>query len=95
MLVYITYITYSNLLFLAKKCSSFGTIENGKVLSTKTDFHFGDIVSFQCDFGYEMSGGSILICNSNGEWNGTAPSCKCKTVFFIFVASRTVKSIKK
>ncbi|KAG8179313.1 hypothetical protein JTE90_016418 [Oedothorax gibbosus] len=76
--------TYSlNKTCVPKKCSSFGSIENGKVLSTKTDFHFGDIVSFQCDFGYEMSGGSILLCNSNGEWNGTAPSCSfahCPTI---------------
>ncbi|GIY99818.1 neurogenic locus notch 2 [Caerostris extrusa] len=66
-----------------KSCSAFGTIENGQVLSTKSEYHFGDLVSFQCDFGFVMSGSSVLLCNSNGEWNGTVPSCKfahCPTI---------------
>ncbi|KAF8796738.1 CUB and sushi domain-containing protein 1 [Argiope bruennichi] len=59
-----------------KSCPGFGPIENGRILSTKSEFHFGDLVSFQCDFGFVMSGSSVLLCNSNGEWNGTVPSCK-------------------
>ena len=62
----------------AKMCPSLGEIENGKILSTKTEFRFGDIVNFQCDFGFVMSGNPVLLCNSNGEWNGTIPSCRCK-----------------
>ena len=41
-------------------------------------FHFGDLVSFQCDFGYIMSGSASLLCTSGGIWNGTVPECQCK-----------------
>lgn len=51
--------------------------ENGKLLSTKNSYHFGDIVQFQCDFGFVMSGFSSLLCTSSGTWNGTAPECQC------------------
>lgn len=61
-------------------CPSLASPENGKLLSTKASYHFGDIVQFQCDFGYVMSGFSSLLCTSSGTWNGTAPECQCKKV---------------
>lgn len=64
-------------------CPSLQSPENGKLLSTKSAFHFGDIVQFQCDFGYVMSGFSSLLCTSSGTWNGTAPECQCK-FFFVY-----------
>lgn len=59
-------------------CPQLTPPENGKLLSTKTNYHFGDIVQFQCDFGFVMSGFSSLLCTSSGTWNGTAPECQCK-----------------
>lgn len=59
-------------------CPTLVPPENGNILSTKTSYHFGDIVEFQCDFGYVMSGFSSLLCTSSGTWNGTAPECQCK-----------------
>lgn len=40
--------------------------------------HFGDLVRFQCNFGYVIAGPSALICTSSGAWNGTIPECQCK-----------------
>ncbi|KAH1029276.1 uncharacterized protein LOC109533262 isoform X1 [Dendroctonus ponderosae] len=57
-------------------CPSLNAPENGAILSTKEKYHFGDLVRFQCDFGYVMSGSSALLCTSNGAWNGTVPDCK-------------------
>lgn len=59
-------------------CPSLNSPENGILLSTKSSYHFGDVVEFQCDFGYVMSGFSSLLCTSSGTWNGTAPECQCK-----------------
>lgn len=59
-------------------CPPLSSPENGKLLSTKDAYHFGDIVQFQCDFGFVMSGFSSLLCTSSGTWNGTAPECQCK-----------------
>lgn len=59
-------------------CSTIQAPENGIVLSTKDKYHFGDLVSFQCDFGYVMIGSASLLCTSTGVWNGTIPECQCK-----------------
>lgn len=60
-------------------CPPLGPPENGKLLSTKDAYHFGDIVQFQCEFGFVMSGFSSLLCTSSGTWNGTAPLCQCES----------------
>lgn len=64
-------------------CPPLASPENGKLLSTKNAYHFGDIVQFQCDFGFIMSGFSSLLCTSSGTWNGTAPECQCKFLIII------------
>ena len=58
-----------------KQCPSLKNPMNGKLLSTKSKYHFGDFVHFYCDFGYVMIGSQTLICTSNGQWNGTVPEC--------------------
>ncbi|XP_050541159.1 sushi, von Willebrand factor type A, EGF and pentraxin domain-containing protein 1 [Daktulosphaira vitifoliae] len=57
-------------------CPTLVVPENGIILSTKDSYHFGDLVSFQCKFGYIMSGSSSLLCTSTGIWNGTVPQCQ-------------------
>ncbi|XP_067122803.1 uncharacterized protein [Centruroides vittatus] len=59
-----------------KMCPKLKNPVNGILLSTKSMYHFGDIVHFQCDFGYHMIGTSTLLCTSNGVWNGTMPTCE-------------------
>ncbi|XP_069668601.1 uncharacterized protein uif isoform X2 [Periplaneta americana] len=56
-------------------CPSLQAPENGLILSTKDMYHFGDLVSFQCNFGYVMAGSASLLCTSAGAWNGTVPEC--------------------
>ena len=51
---------------------------NGQLLSTKEKHHFGDRVSFQCNFGYIIAGSNSLQCTSNGAWNGSVPECQRK-----------------
>lgn len=58
-----------------KQCPNLHSPENGILLSIKEQYHYGDLVQFQCNFGYVMSGSRSLVCNSNGEWNGTVPEC--------------------
>ncbi|KAK6617037.1 hypothetical protein RUM44_005394 [Polyplax serrata] len=57
-------------------CPKLHSPDNGILLTTKDKFHFGDLVSFQCDFGYIMSGSASLLCTSGGIWNGTVPECQ-------------------
>lgn len=58
-------------------CPALTSPENGIILSTKKQYHFGDLVNIKCDFGYLMQGSSSLLCLSNGQWNGTVPMCYC------------------
>lgn len=69
-------------------CPDLTAPENGVLLSTKEKYHFGDLASFQCNFGYVMSGSSSLLCTSTGVWNGSIPECKCN-----FATARVVPSI--
>ncbi|XP_077268738.1 sushi, von Willebrand factor type A, EGF and pentraxin domain-containing protein uif isoform X1 [Temnothorax americanus] len=57
-------------------CPPLTAPENGKLLSTKEQHHFGDLIRFQCNFGYVLSGSSAVICTSAGVWNGTIPECQ-------------------
>ncbi|CAH1282118.1 unnamed protein product [Diabrotica balteata] len=57
-------------------CPTLTSPENGVILTTKDKYHFGDLVKFQCDFGYVMTGSTSLLCTSSGVWNGTVPECK-------------------
>lgn len=59
-------------------CPALTVPENGKLLTTKAKHHFDDVVRFQCNFGYVMSGSSSLRCLSNGQWNASVPECMCK-----------------
>lgn len=59
-----------------KLCPHVKSPENGLLLSTRSSFHFGDVVHFQCHFGYVMEGSSTLLCTSTGVWNGTEPTCR-------------------
>ena len=48
-------------------------------------YHFGDLVSFQCNFGYVMSGPASVLCTSAGAWNGTVAECHCKYTSLRFI----------
>ena len=39
---------------------------------------FGSVANYSCDNGYELVGPSTRMCQANGSWSDTAPSCKGK-----------------
>ncbi|XP_055973137.1 sushi, von Willebrand factor type A, EGF and pentraxin domain-containing protein 1 [Sorex fumeus] len=53
------------------------TWENSKGSSNihATNFLYGTMVLYTCHPGYELLGNPLLICQEDGIWNGTAPSC--------------------
>ncbi|CAG0905248.1 unnamed protein product [Darwinula stevensoni] len=64
-----------------KMCPPLEAPDHGQLLATKRKWHFGDVVSFTCDFGYIMEGSSSLRCLSTGRWNATIPTCICEHFF--------------
>lgn len=39
------------------------------------NFLYGTMISYSCNPGYELLGNPMLICQEDGTWNGSAPSC--------------------
>ncbi|XP_028660616.2 LOW QUALITY PROTEIN: sushi, von Willebrand factor type A, EGF and pentraxin domain-containing protein 1 [Erpetoichthys calabaricus] len=39
------------------------------------DFLHGTAIVYSCNSGYELTGSSMLICQEDGFWNGSAPVC--------------------
>uniref|UniRef100_A0A4X2L3S5 Sushi domain-containing protein n=1 Tax=Vombatus ursinus TaxID=29139 RepID=A0A4X2L3S5_VOMUR len=77
----------------AIRCEPPPTISNGRYLSTKEYFHYGMVVSYECNTGrrgeklYDLVGNKTLHCtskdNKTGIWNSPPPRCitpaKCQT----------------
>ncbi|CAH1248696.1 CSMD1 [Branchiostoma lanceolatum] len=54
------------------QCPTVSPIPNGQMSGGNL---FGQQVSFVCNSGYELSGSQSRICQSDGIWSGTQPSC--------------------
>ncbi len=38
------------------------------------------IATFTCDNGYSLTGGSFRVCQNDGTWSGTVPTCQCELI---------------
>ncbi|CAH1248686.1 CSMD3 [Branchiostoma lanceolatum] len=56
------------------QCTALSPIANGQMTYAGGTF-YGDIVSFLCNSGYELSGSSSRLCQSDRSWSGMQPSC--------------------
>ncbi|CAH3037430.1 unnamed protein product, partial [Pocillopora meandrina] len=54
-------------------CTKIMNLPNGHVFGTR--FSHGQVVSFNCKYGYELVGDRSLRC-INGRWNSSVPQCK-------------------
>ena len=58
------------------------TIVNGRALTTKSEFYYGDKVTYLCNLGFLMNGTNSptyeMTCQADGSWNRKQPSCQCK-----------------
>ena len=36
----------------------------------------GDMATYSCNAGYELVGEPLRVCDEQGEWSGTAPTCR-------------------
>uniref|UniRef100_K7F726 C4b-binding protein alpha chain-like n=1 Tax=Pelodiscus sinensis TaxID=13735 RepID=K7F726_PELSI len=51
-------------------------IRNGKQITAReNETMYGDVVEFQCDFGYILKGSKLIECQANGTWHPQVPSC--------------------
>ena len=54
-------------------CGDPGTPVNGHANSTT--FTYGSSVVYSCDPGYRLHGNESAICQANGQWNASLPTC--------------------
>ena len=59
-----------------KMCPAITPPTNGIALTTRTNHHFGDVVTFQCRMGHIMVGSKAIQCTVAGTWNTTLPECQ-------------------
>lgn len=59
------------------------TEQSGTLASTRDlSFLHGTLIEYHCHKGYDLSSPTRLVCQEDGGWNGTAPSCvpaECET----------------
>ncbi|XP_037763740.1 complement factor H isoform X1 [Chelonia mydas] len=63
-----------------RKCLPVNAPENGKILVTGVyeadqEFFFGQVVQFECNEAYKLSGSKEIHCSADGNWNADVPTC--------------------
>ncbi|XP_055359949.1 sushi, von Willebrand factor type A, EGF and pentraxin domain-containing protein 1 isoform X5 [Betta splendens] len=63
---------------------SLTTFKDTGILSSPMDLSFleGTLIEYRCHKGYDLTSHTRLVCQEDGAWNGTAPSCvpaECET----------------
>ena len=61
-----------------KECQTPAVYES-TTLADNAPYSFGDTATYECADGYEnITPGSTIVCQADGTWNGSAPSCSKK-----------------
>eukprot|EP00795_Rhopilema_esculentum_P001726 gene1726-16211_t len=55
-------------------CGDPGTPANGARSTSNTNV--SAVMSFTCDYGYNLHGPKTIICGAEGKWSGPIPTCK-------------------
>ena len=81
MIVYYGDILYMPMMFVFKvQCPVLSNPMNGDMYCLLMDGimapSYGEICTFACNTGYELTGSDTRTCQSNGSWNGTDTICK-------------------
>ena len=54
-------------------CSNPGTPMNGQKIGLF--YTYQSVVIFECDEGWALEGNEAIVCEANGAWNGSIPTC--------------------
>lgn len=60
------------------QCESPGAPTNGYAQGSPP-YRAGDVIQFNCNPEYMMTGQPIIACQENGRWSGGLPKCKWHT----------------
>ena len=57
-------------------CGDPGALSNGQRSLSSTTYN--SVVTYTCDVGYTLQGSNSRTCQSNGQWSGNVPQCRCE-----------------
>ncbi|KAG7461968.1 hypothetical protein MATL_G00196770 [Megalops atlanticus] len=60
-------------------CPEIHPPENGFFIQNVCNNHFNAACGVRCKPGFDLQGSSIRLCQPNGEWSGSEPSCRVRT----------------
>ena len=66
------------IIIIAVDCGELRSPSNGVV--DYEDTVFQSVATYSCNKGFEISGEETRICNEDGSWLGSMPSCKRKSL---------------
>lgn len=60
----------------ASQCGPLPQVQHANVTVLNGEgTNYGSVIRFECDPGYVRTGDPVLLCQSNGTWSGSVPSC--------------------
>ena len=66
---------FISLFSTAVDCGALSNLTNGQVSHT-AGTTFGQTATYSCNTGYNLVGDSTRMCQANGEWSGSEPTCQ-------------------
>ncbi len=64
--------------FSAVDCGPLGNPADGLVVILSTTTTFGSIAIYNCTSGYNLTGEATRVCQADGVWNSSDPTCPRK-----------------
>ena len=62
---------------------------------TVTGTYFLDVATFSCDSGYDLVGSQELICENEGSWNGSNPTCSPRECILLAFKTESATIVEK
>ena len=64
--------------YAAQSCGTLQPPENGEIAFFTNERNAGSVVSYRCNFGYQLAGltSSFRTCLLNGSWSQRDPTCQ-------------------
>jgi hypothetical protein len=70
------------LFFLAVDCGSLAVPKNGSSKGSSTIYP--DVVTFECDKGFQLRGSAARKCQANRKWSGDLTACEGMFLYFLY-----------
>ena len=87
----VVHVKLTLLVSTAVTCPQLSVISNGGLLPsscTSSGGKYQNKCSYYCSSGYTLQGGQFRVCQADGTWDGTAPTCKKRTEYICFLFLR-------